>query len=122
MDDGWGTGLLTGKQNLLDNKPSHAQVVGNNLQGILNIKQVNLDDGSSKYGSKDYGGMYIENRKLDLNTDTFYGKNDSTGKDQAEKRYGIWYRRWNFGLFNDLSVQPINEKSMSPRMKHEISK
>ena len=117
MDDGAGNG-----PNSLDGKPGHTQVIEKNTQGVFNIKQGNFDETKrGKYGSDNYGGINIQARRLDTNTDEFYGS-DNVPRPSASQKYGLWYRRWDFNSFNGLDIKSLDVDKMSPRMKHEMQK
>ena len=117
MDDGAGNG-----PNSLDGKPGHTQVIEKNTQGVFNIKQGNFDETKrGEYGSDNYGGINIQARRLDTNTDEFYGS-DNVPRPNASQKYGLWYRRWDFNSFNGLDIKSLDADKMSPRMKHEMQK
>lgn len=87
-----------GKQK--DGIMSHTQVVVGKDNGILEIRQGNFTEGmNSRYGSSNYGGCEIQNRKLDIINDIFYGSDNNIYK-EATNGYGIEYRRWNYDAWN----------------------
>ena len=75
---------------------SHIQIISNVKNNLLEIRQGNISNGSSKYNSLFYGGESITKRKYDTKNDLFINPDTNINVPNARDAFGMSFRRWNF--------------------------
>ena len=79
-----------------DSNYSHIQIISNVKNNLLEIRQGNISNGSSKYNSLFYGGESITKRKYDTKNDLFINPDTNINVPNARDAFGMSFRRWNF--------------------------
>ena len=87
------TGIPNGTK---DFNYSHIQIISNVKNNLLEIRQGNISNGSSKYNSLFYGGESITKRKYDTKNDLFINPDTNINVPNARDAFGMSFRRWNF--------------------------